>query len=56
MNCHVVCLCYRYNDIDIDVRRICVQTSMSFIVNHKDLVKDIAGKWVHIYSARLARV
>ena len=31
----------RFNDIDISVRRICVNAAQDFIVNHPELVKDI---------------
>ena len=34
---------YRFNDIAANVRRVCVQLSQEFLVNHPDLVKDIAG-------------
>jgi len=34
----------RFNDIAASVRRICVQLSQELIVNHPELVRDIAGK------------
>jgi hypothetical protein len=34
----------RFNDIAASVRRICVQISQELIVNHSELVRDIAGK------------
>ena len=35
----------RFNDIDVTVRRTCVQASQEFIVNQPDLIKDISGKF-----------
>jgi len=34
---------YSFNDIAPNVRRVCVQSSQEFLVNHPGLVKDIAG-------------
>ncbi|KAK2159284.1 hypothetical protein LSH36_155g04017 [Paralvinella palmiformis] len=37
-----LCFVGRFNDIDVDVRRICVQACQEFIVNHPELLRDIA--------------
>jgi hypothetical protein len=38
-----IILNYRFNDISASVRRICVQISQELIVNHQELVGDVAG-------------
>ena len=35
----------RFNDIDISVRRICVQSVHMLIVNHPELVGDLVGEY-----------
>ena len=34
---------FRFNDIDINIRRLCTQASKEFIVNHPELVRDVSG-------------
>lgn len=37
------CFVGRFNDIDINIRRLCTQASQEFIVNHPELVQDVSG-------------
>jgi len=49
-----VILWWRFNDIAPNVRRVCVQASQEFLVNHPALVKDIAGVLVFILVTGVA--
>ncbi len=41
----VVLICVsRFNDIDTEVRKICVLSCQNFIVNHPELIPDIIGE------------
>ena len=38
--------CYfRFNDISISVRTICVQSAVNFVLHHPELVKDVIGMY-----------
>ena len=38
----------RFNDIDVAVRKICVESAQQFIVNQPDLIPEVTGGYIFI--------
>ncbi len=47
--CTKLSVCCRFNDVNVDIRKLCVKEAPELLTNHTDVAKDIVGMSTEVY-------